>query len=98
MHVEINQRQQNWGLKPVNLVGNFYVSNINIHTCENNSATAKFGPKNRRIWGETFTSQISTYICVKIILQRQNSGLKLVNLVGNFFSPWAAVLSYVLEN
>ena len=43
--VEINQRRQNLGLKSVNLVRNFYVSNFNIHARGNKSAAAKFGPK-----------------------------------------------------
>ena len=33
------------GLKPVNLVRNFYVSNFNIHARGNKSAAAKFRPK-----------------------------------------------------
>ena len=45
MRVEINQRRQNSGLKPVNLVRNFYVSNFNIHARENKSVRQNLGIK-----------------------------------------------------
>ena len=82
MRVEINQRRQNLGLKPVNLVRNFYVSNFNIHARGNKSVAAKFGPKTGKFGAKLLLLKFQhTYMFVEINQRRQNLGLKPVNLV-----------------
>ena len=45
MRVEINLQRQNSGLKPENLVRNFYVSNFKIHARRNESVRQNLGLK-----------------------------------------------------
>ena len=96
MRVEKNQRRQNLGLKPVDLVRNFYVSNFNIHVRGNKSAAAKFGLKLVNLVRNLYVSNFNIHARENKSV-RQNLGIKLVNLVPNFFSPLAALLSSALE-